>query len=189
MTLITHSWSLDSVIILASLTMVAYLYATRKFKYWQRKGIPEVPPIPFIGNFGNCLLLKQSPQDFLKNLYDQAAGKPCLGIYILDKPALVIFDRKIIQNILIKDFNYFYDRYSSSDPNDRIGYANLFFLKYPAWKILRTKLTPFFTSGKLKYMFNLMLECTKNLDEYLDTLGLEGEYSKIYIIFYRSGSL
>ena len=56
---------------------------------------------------------------------------------------------------------------------DRLSYSNLFFIKNPAWKIIKTKLSPTFTSGKLKKMFELMLECGDNLDTYLESLKLE----------------
>jgi len=99
-----------------------------------------------------------------------------VGFYVLDKPFLLIRDRELVKNILVKDFSYFADRYVSADPNDRIGYANLFFIRNPTWKAIRMKLTPFFTSGKMKKMFDLMLVCVENLDEYLDSLQLKGEY-------------
>jgi len=102
-------------------------------------------------------------------------GLPYLGFFILDKPVLLIRDRELVKSVLIKDFNYFVDRYASADTNDRLGYASLFFLKNPAWKILRTKLTPFFTSGKLKKMFELMIECGNNLDTHLESLKLVGK--------------
>jgi len=148
---------------------------TRKFKYWKKRGIVEVTPTPFFGNFKECLFLKKSPAYFLKELYEKI-NEPYVGFYVLDKPLLLIRDRELVKNILVKDFSYFADRYVLADPNDRIGYANLLFLRNPAWKVIRTKLTPFFTSGKIKKMFDLMLVCVKNLDEYLDSLQLEGEY-------------
>ncbi|KYQ49812.1 Cytochrome P450 6k1 [Trachymyrmex zeteki] len=172
MTLITDCWGLDGIIILTILIITAYLYMTRNFKYWKKRGVLEITPTPFVGNFMECLLLKKASAYFLKELYDRAKGEPYIGFYILDKPILLIRDREIIKNILIKDFNIFCDRYATGDPKDRIGYASLFFINNPAWKIVRTKITPFFTSGKLKKMFGLMLECGNHLDEYLDSLKL-----------------
>jgi len=173
MALITAYWSLDGIIILTSLIIIAYLYMTRKFNYWKKRGILEVPPTPFFGNFMECMFLKKSPGHFLKELYDQTKGLPYIGFYIVDKPVLLVCDRELIKNILVKDFSYFIDRYSSPEENDRLSYANIFFLKNPAWKILRTKLTPFFTTGKLKKMFELMKVCSKNLNTYLESLKLE----------------
>lgn len=176
MALITAYWGLDGIITLTSLIIIAYLYMTRKFNYWKKRGVLEVSPTPFFGNFMECMFLKKSPGHFLKELYDQAKGLPYIGFYVLDKPFLLVRDRELIKNILVKDFSYFNDRYGSPDENDRLGYANIFFLKNPAWKQLRTKLTPHFTTGKLKKMFELMKECSKNLDTYLESLKLEGKF-------------
>ncbi|KAM0726147.1 Cytochrome P450 6k1 [Formica fusca] len=174
MAFITAYWGLDGMIALTALIITAYLYMTRKFNYWKKRNVVEIRPTPFWGNFMDCALLKKSPGYFIKELYNQAKGLPYIGFYVLDKPFLLVRDREIVKNVLVKDFNYFSDRYGSPDPNDRIGYANLFFLKNPAWKILRTKLTPIFTSGKLKKIFELQIECATNLDTYLESLKVDG---------------
>jgi len=180
MAFITAYWGLDGMIILMSLMIIAYLYMTRKFKYWKKRGILEITPTPFFGNFKECLFLKKAPAYFLKEIYEETK-EPYVGFYVLDKPFLLIRDRELVKNILVKDFGYFSDRYITADPNDRIGYANLFFMRNPTWKTLRTKLTPFFTSGKMKKMFDLMLVCVKNLDEHLDSLKLEGNGKTIEV--------
>lgn len=175
MALITAYWGLDGMITLMVLMISAYLYMTRKFTYWKKRGILQMTPTPFFGNFKECLFLKKAPAYFLKELYEETKELPYVGFYVLDKPFLLIRDRELVKNILVKDFNYFSDRYNTADPSDRIGYANLFFIRNPTWKTIRTKLTPFFTSGKMKKMFDLMLVCVKNLDEHLESLELEGE--------------
>jgi len=182
MTLITPYWGLDGILVLTTLMVVFYLYMTRKFKYWKKRGILETaPPTPFFGNFADCLLFKKSPANYLKEIYDQAKGLPYIGFYVMDKPILLICDRELVKNILVKDFNYFNDRYVNADPNDRLSYATLFFLKNPDWKIIRTKMTPFFTSGKMKKMFDLMVQCGKNLEGYLDSLEFKGKCKNIII--------
>jgi len=181
MAFITAYWGLDGMIILMSLMIIAYLYMTRKFNYWKKRGILEITPTPFFGNFKECLFLEKAPAYFLKEIYEETKKLPYVGFYVLDKPFLLIRDRELVKNILVKDFGYFSDRYITADPNDRIGYANLFFMRNPTWKTLRTKLTPFFTSGKMKKMFDLMLVCVKNLDEHLDSLKLEGNGKTIEV--------
>jgi len=176
MALITTYWSLDGILVLTTFMIVTYLYMTRKFNYWKNRGVTELQPIPFLGNFKDCMFFKKSPGYLMKDFYDRAKGLPYIGFFILDQPALLICDRELIKNILVKDFNYFANRNASADTKDRLGYANLFFVHNPAWKTLRTKLSPFFTSGKLKKMFELLLECAKNLDTYLESLKLVGKY-------------
>ncbi|XP_025265760.1 cytochrome P450 6k1 isoform X3 [Camponotus floridanus] len=181
MALITAYWDLDVIIVLTTLMVTVYLYMTRKFKYWKKRGIEEIfPPTPFLGNFTECLLLKKAPAYFLKELYDQAKGLPYIGFYVLDKPFLLVRDRELIKNILIKDFNIFYDRYNIAYPDDQLGCNNLFFIRNPVWKMLRMKLTPFFTSGKLKKMFELMLNCGNHLSSYIESLK-EGEGETIEV--------
>jgi len=175
MAFITAYWGLDGIIVLTTLMIVIYLYMTRKFNYWKKRDVTEVQPIPFFGSVTDCMLFKKSAGYLLKDFYEQTKGLPYVGFFILDKPALLIRDRELIKNVLVKDFNYFTNRYSSVDIKDRLSYANLFFVRNLAWKILRIKLSPFFTSGKLKKMFELMLECAKNLDTYLES-RLEGMY-------------
>lgn len=48
-----------------------------------------------------------------------------------------------------------------------IGGGKLFFLKNPSWKGLRVRLTPTFSSGKMKQMFQLMREVGAELNEFL----------------------
>lgn len=174
MAVLTPYWGLDGILLLFSITIGAYLYATRRFKYWEKRGVTELPPTPFTGNFGQCLTMRMSPGEFVRGLYEKGKGLPYIGFYIFDKPFFMARDPNLIKNILVKDFNAFQDRYATADTTDRLGYANLFLIKNPAWKVLRTKLTPIFTSGKLKRMFELMLEVGDDLSTYLNSLSLEG---------------
>ena len=47
---------------------------------------------------------------------------------------------------------------------------HLFCLEVKRWRPLRTHLSPVFTSGKLKGIFSLILDCAEHLESYLDTL-------------------
>ncbi|KAK0071938.1 hypothetical protein PV325_012132, partial [Microctonus aethiopoides] len=175
MTVITNYWILDSVILITSLIVFAYFYVTRKFGYWKKRGVTEFKPTPFIGNLGDCLSVKRSAGQWLEDLYNSSAGLPYMGLYLFDKPALLVRDPELIKNVLVRDFNYFQDRYVRASPDDKLGSANLFVNKNPAWKILRSKITPIYTSGKLKKMFELMVEIGDDLDTYMKSLNLRNE--------------
>ena len=176
MALLTLYWSLDGILILSSLMIVAYLYMTRKFNHWSKRGITELAPTPFVGNFMDCLLSRKSGSEFLKDVYEYGKNLPFLGFYVFDKPHLLIRDPELVKHVLVKDFDYFSDRYATADEkNDRFGYANVVLMKNPGWKSLRPKLTPIFTPGKLRTMFDLMLVVADELGIYLDSLHLEGK--------------
>lgn len=52
---------------------------------------------------------------------------------------------------------------------------HLFRLDAARWKPLRIRLTPIFTSGKLKEMFYLLLECSDHFEKYLEKMVAKGE--------------
>ncbi|XP_068979727.1 cytochrome P450 6k1-like [Bombus flavifrons] len=176
MVLLTLHWSLDGILILSTLMIAAYLYMTRKFNYWSKRGITQLAPTPFVGNFMDCLLSRKSGPEFLKDVYDCGKGLSLLGFYVFDKPHLLIRDPELVKHVLVKDFDYFPDRYAAADEkSDRFGYANVVMMRNPGWKSLRPKMTPLFTPGKLKTMFDLMLAVADDLGMYLDSLHLEGD--------------
>ncbi|XP_078051449.1 cytochrome P450 6k1-like, partial [Augochlora pura] len=172
MALLTPHWILDGILICASLIVAAYMYATRNFKYWAKRGVPEMPPTPFFGNFGECLMMKKPSQEFAKELHWHFKGEPYAGFYIFDMPFFLVRDPELVKHVMVKDFSAFVDRYASSDKSDPIGSANLFLMNSPRWKVVRAKLTPLFTSGRLKKMFDLMLVVADELDRLLEDLDL-----------------
>ncbi|XP_071875503.1 uncharacterized protein [Bombus fervidus] len=176
MALLTLYWSLDVILILSSLIVAAYLYVARKFNYWSKRGVKGIPPTPFVGNFMDCLLSRKSGLEFLRDLYDYGKGLPFLGFYVFDKPHLLVRDPELVKHVLVRDFDYFSDRYATTDEkNDRLGYASVVLMKNPGWKSLRPKLSPVFTPGKLKTMFDSMLAAADDLGKHLDSLHLEGD--------------
>lgn len=91
------------------------------------------------------------------------------GIYILCEPVLVISDPELIQCVLVKNFTQFYDRGVLSDSQKDPLSAHLARLEGEKWKRLRSKLSPTFTSGKLKLMFPLIKEICDELIKTCDT--------------------
>lgn len=150
--------------------LVAYAYALYVNTYWRRKGVPFVPATPFVGNLLPLLTARTSTAAHFSKLYAQAKDyqAPVLGTHIFMKPSLIIADRELIRRVLVKDFASFSNRHSSSDIHtDCLGTTNLFFVKNPAWRTIRLRLTPFFTSGKMKHMFGLMDDIGAELNQTL----------------------
>lgn len=75
---------------------------------------------------------------------------------MLHTPHLIINDPELIRLIMVKDFNNFHDRglYFNKKIDPLTGH--LFFLPGEEWKHLRSKLSPTFTSGKIKQLFPLV---------------------------------
>lgn len=79
----------------------------------------------------------------------------------------MIRDPDIIKHVLVKDFNVFADRHASTSKSDTLGGQSLFILNGEPWKYLRVKLSPTFTSGRMKKMFPLVANCATELVDYL----------------------
>ncbi|XP_063988414.1 uncharacterized protein LOC135168310 [Diachasmimorpha longicaudata] len=170
---ITNQSIINTVIIVLVFIYLIYRYMIRKFDYWQKRDVVYVPPVPFFGNFRDFLMGRKSAGTFLQEIYNYAPNEPYIGFFGFDKPMLMIRDTNLIKHILIKDFDNFKDRYVETSAHDILGGANLFVIKNPAWKHLRTKMSPIATSGRLKKMVQLMADVGKDLVTHLDSLGLK----------------
>lgn len=154
-------------VIVAALSAV-YLWFQRSHSYWRRKGLPYVQPAPILGNTLALFKQENSFGMHLSDIYSDPRMKDeaVVGIYVVNKPALIIREPELIKSVLIKDFNRFSNRYGRCDPHgDPLASNNLFFVRNPQWKEIRTKLTPVFTSGKVKQMYPLMQEVSCNVTD------------------------
>ncbi|KAH8389959.1 hypothetical protein KR200_004745, partial [Drosophila serrata] len=155
----------------------------RHYSFWQRLGVREIKPKWIVGNLMGLLSMQKSPAEFISQLYNHpsAENEPFVGIHVFHKPALLLRDPELVKNILVKDFGKFCNRYSNSDHKaDPLGSQNIFFLKNPAWKEVRLKLSPFFTGNRLKNMFPLVEEVGASLDAHLRQQPLHNERMRCF---------
>jgi cytochrome P450 len=164
------------VVSLSAIFIALYLYFTRNFKFWLKLGIPYVKPKPFVGSLKECAFQKVNIGKYLQHIHEEHTDKPYVGIFSFDKPVLMIRDLELVKNILVKDSQKFINRVASFDEElDPIFSRILFMLRGQRWRHVRTNLTPVFTSGKMKMMFNLVETCGKDLADYLDKASVYGK--------------
>lgn len=179
-------YTLAALIIIAiALGIVYFKYVA--FTYWKKRGIPyQTPSIP-LGNIGNSLIGKQSLGEVLLNLYREfkAQGHKESGVYFLNSPIYMPLDPDIIKHILMKDFQHFVDRGVYYDEVHEPLTAHLFALEGVKWKNLRAKLSPTFTSGKMKMMFQTLVDCSDGLKEVCDKAAENQEILDIKDILAR----
>lgn len=147
-----------------------YLYIRYKFRFWADRNVPFIEPsIPFgnIKGMGSKVHVSKLMQHF----YKQLKGKGRFGgIFFSISPVVLATNLDFIKNVLVKDFAYFPDRGVYYNERDDPLSAHLFSLDGPKWKHLRTRLTPTFTSGKMKFMFPTVVQVANNLRSCLNQM-------------------
>ncbi|XP_029053438.1 probable cytochrome P450 6a14 [Osmia bicornis bicornis] len=160
---------------IAVILIAFYYYAVSNFDFWKKRGVVGPTPIPFFGNTKDLIFAKTTIRHYIETTYVQYKNEPMIGFYLMSKPSLILNDPELIKDVLIRDFSQFADRgnpvYEKTEPLS----PHLFSLEPERWRPLRTRLSPIFTSGKLKEMFYLIIECSQHLEKYLAKEVEKGE--------------
>ncbi|XP_053349369.1 cytochrome P450 3A30-like [Clarias gariepinus] len=141
------TWSL----VVVAVTLL-FIYSLWPFKFFKNLGIPGPRPWPFLGTF---LSYRKGFYNFDMECFKKY-GK-VWGIYEGRRPILMTLDLEMIKSIMVKEcFSTFTNRRDANMElagpfTDGIG-----FVKDEKWKRIRSSLSPFFTSGRLKEMFPIV---------------------------------
>nr|XP_031840935.1 cytochrome P450 6k1-like [Nomia melanderi] len=175
---------LNSVFIATIIWLAVYYYMKKSHTYWQKRGIPADSGHWFFGNVKDAVLFRRNPTIVISELF--AKSPPDLdvyGIYILNKRFLLLKNPEVIKHVLVKDFHSFENRYFTGKSRvDTISSSNLFTIGNPEWKQLRTKVSPVFTSGKMKKWFHLIAETTVSMSNYLRNEFANGVKTKVIMM-------
>lgn len=162
-------------IILVAVAAVIYILH-RNLTYWQRRGIPCDPPHWIYGNLYGVSKTISIAEAFT-NVYRRYVGSgPFCGIYVLQKPSVLVLTPELTKQVLIKDFNNFVDRGLYTNEEDDPLSGHLFLLESQKWRVMRNKLSPTFTSGQMKFMFPTVVSVA---DQFVDTLNSEIKQSNV----------
>ncbi|XP_073954723.1 cytochrome P450 6B2-like [Choristoneura fumiferana] len=149
---------------LCAILVLGYYYGTRTFDYWSKRGVKHDPPIPFFGTAKRQFLQQISYADIYDEMYWKYPKERFVGYYLTTTPLIILRDPELVKRVLVSDFNHFYGR--SVHPLDKVPEPllnNLFSCDGDLWKLLRQRVTPAFTSGKLKAMFPLIIARAQKL--------------------------
>lgn len=156
--------------------LCVYLWLKQRYRYWENRQVPHLKPTSLIfGNESDAILGKLPLAENSLKHYNALAPHRFGGVYNFYKPLLYVRDPDLIKNILIKDFQYFLNRNPGLANEEDPLSLNLFNLMGEEWKVLRRKLSPTFTSGKMKIVFQLMKECAEDMGKILDKSAVIGE--------------
>ncbi|XP_025192941.1 cytochrome P450 9e2-like [Melanaphis sacchari] len=147
---------------------IAYYFSTYTHDKWRKLNVPHIPPLPLFGNSMKMILTLEHPIDFYSGVYNRFPGKKFCGLYQMTTPFLMIRDPELINAIMVKDFSFFTDHGVDTDPSTNILANSLFMLNGDRWRTMRQKLSPGFTSGKLKCMHEQIKGCVDQLMNVID---------------------
>lgn len=148
------------------------------FTYWERREIKYFPPTFPFGNVGPVVRQQMHFGILAAELY-RKTSEPFIGLFGTIRPTLMVRDPELLRHIFIKDFNHFVDRGVHNDERYDPLSGHLFAMKGDRWKNLRVKMTPLFTSGKLKAMMSTLLKCGHILQNYIEEAGKKNEVVEV----------
>lgn len=154
------SWT----VIIVSLLGLLVWYVKKKQSFWADHGISS-PPFKFgVGHSMDRLTSSVSVGEVNRKYYEDSK-EDIVGLYFFTRPATMIRNMDLLKRVMISDFDHFMSRGVYYNEKDDPVSAHMFSLSGSKWKTLRTKLTPTFTSGKMKLMFPIIVDISKRFAE------------------------
>lgn len=150
--------------------VLLWYYNKSKRNYWRKLNVNDKKSIPVFGNISKFIMMQEAYFETLHKLYMYFEDEPYGGFYQMTSPTLLLKDPELITQILISDFKHFYDRgFEFVYVNKKLNplSCHLFLANGERWRILRQKMSPVFTSGKLKAMYEQIFACIKLMNEYI----------------------
>lgn len=153
---------------------LAVFWIRKRYSYWSDRGVKYIKPMFPFGNIQGIGRKEQLALAF-QRLYLQLKGSgPFGGVYFFVNPVAMALDLEFVKNVLVKDFQYFHDRSIYYNEKDDPLSAHLVTIEGTKWRNLRTKLTPTFSSGKMKMMFPTIMGVADQLQQLLSKEAASG---------------
>ncbi|EDW00829.1 probable cytochrome P450 317a1 [Drosophila grimshawi] len=158
-------WILFMILGLIVLCLLVLLIIAARYQrdYWRYLDIPHERPKK-LWPIMKQLITQSLSTEAMKTahytaLYNKFKGSgPFCGFYALLQPRVLVLDRELIRQIMIKDFSSFNDRgmycNQKSDPLS----ADLYGLRGNHWKEMRQKLDPTFESDRMSWLYGSLYD-------------------------------
>lgn len=146
-----------------------YIRFQKSYTLWTSQGVPTIPPTFPSGHLDSRMAYTNFGLMAI-DLYKKLKSKgDYVGLYFLNKPVLFVLSPEFAKTVLVRDFQYFINRGVYFNKEDDPLSANLFFIESSDWRRLRVKMTPTFTSGKIKNMFFTIYDVADEMVQLLQT--------------------
>ncbi|KAK3932207.1 Cytochrome P450 6a8 [Frankliniella fusca] len=174
-------------VLVALVVLLAIRYYVRTASFWTSRGVMSKSGVPILGSAPALLMQTEYRGTIMQKFYREARAKnePCVGLFVGSQPSLLVVDQDMLRSVLVKDFSHFMDRGMAFDRHREPLTANLFNIEGAEWRALRHKLTPTFTSGKMRNMFPLVQACADELTAVLAAEAASGRPVEMFELLAR----
>lgn len=163
-------WLYLIVLAISALSLFVFLQEFRRRRSFEGKDIC------YLGNGSIRLIqntiLRRNFLTLIQNQYEEIKNSNNkIGVnYDFGQKNFVIIDPDLLKGVLVKDFDHFSDRRTFvAGKGDYLFSKMLFAMTGERWKRLRSKLSPTFTTGKIKRMFRLFDNSGKKFVKFLES--------------------
>lgn len=154
------------IIIVFLIILYLFVLSKKNAKYFKDRGIC------YLGNVNYQMVCKNlNLVDSYLFWHKQAVDKnqKIAGVMEMCSPTLVITDPDLLKQIMVKAFDHFVDRRSFKlSHHDYLLKKMLLMVTGDQWKSLRSKVSPTFTTGKIRRMFKIFDTSSRKLVSYFE---------------------
>lgn len=177
---------LVSILVTVSFVLVLFMiYNVRRDKnYFKANNIPYLGA--GVGRLLKLFTGRAATIEVEMEIYREVRklNSPVVGFsdILLGSYGLYIADLELMKNIYVKDFDHFVNRRPFGGQQTVLR-KMLFAIESEQWKGVRAKLSPSFTTGKIRRMFQIFTRSSENMSSYLKKHIAQGSDVDIYQIF------
>lgn len=164
-------------VLLGSSTLLVLFYQLiwRNWNYFKVRNVPFNRGVPVLGSLYKMFVGKESFADVMLNFYKQFPDQRFFGLYEFLHPVYVVRDPELVKQITITDFEHFVNHQGNFEyERGSLIARTLFFDKGQHWKDMRSILSPAFTGNKMRLMFGLVNDSSK---QFMKSMNADAEKS------------
>uniref|UniRef100_A0AAU7N312 unspecific monooxygenase n=1 Tax=Maruca vitrata TaxID=497515 RepID=A0AAU7N312_MARVT len=153
-----------SLLITAVVAIFVFLCGRYNKNYWKKRGVVFHDEDHVMGPFWQYLTTSRPLFKIFHEMYLRYPTEPAIAFGSFFTPSVYIRDKTNVQYVMQSPL--FLDRGFDYNEGDLLA-ENILFLSGIKWKLVRQKMTPLFTTIKLKNMYYIMDKSAKDFVEYL----------------------
>lgn len=166
------------ILIIIFLIFTYYVYSQYAYLYFKRLGIDYFQPTFPFGNFHDTVWGRKNMSSTFKEFHLQIKSG-FAGIFLFQRPAIMLRDRDLIERILVTDFESFTDRGVYNDEENDPLSSNMYSFPGKKWIKMRKKLCPLYAQDKMKLIFPAIYDIGMALQGYVGQIADKNANNRI----------